>query len=127
MIILNPKIFIIIGGLKDNNSEFLRQCFAINLKRLDEVYETHARGKFFAEAIKSKDDHIDACKKIVSSRSYYHPEEEDAGDVADFITPDIKRPFSDFPEQFIEDIGYLTKYREDYSHLLQNIKNIRQF
>lgn len=118
---------IIIGGLKENNTEFLRQCFAINLKRLDEVYETHARGKFFEEVIANKDDYINLSKQIVSSRSYYHPEEEDAGDVADFITPDIKRPLSDFRKEFIEDIGYLANYREDYSNILKNIKNIRQF
>ena len=105
----------------------MRQCFAINLKRLDEVYETHARGKFFEEVIANKDDYINLSKQIVSSRSYYHPEEEDAGDVADFITPDIKRPLSDFRKEFIEDIGYLANYREDYSNILKNIKNIRQF
>ena len=47
------------------------------------------------------------CKKICVSVDYYRPEEEDAGDVADFITSDIKRPFSRFPKEFIEDIGYL--------------------
>ena len=47
---------IIIGNLKSQNSELLRQYFVINLKRLDELHET-PRGKFLKKLL-IDDDYI---------------------------------------------------------------------
>ena len=116
---------IIIGNLKSNNSEFLRQCFVINLKRLDELHETHARGKFFEEVIPSN-DYVHVAGKNMFVRDYYHPEEEQSDEISSFIS------FSDeekvpLPEEFMQDIGYLEQYKANNSSLIDMAKTIRQF
>ena len=116
---------IIIGNLKSDNSEFLRQCFVINLKRLDEIYETHARGKFFEEVIIGN-NYVNIAGKNMLARDYYHPEVEQSDEISSFIafSNEGKVPLS---EEFANDTAHLTQYKEDNTDLLKIAKNIRQF
>ena len=116
---------IIIGNLKSDNSEFLRQCFVINLKRLDEIYETYARGKFFEEVIIGN-NYVNIAGKNMLARDYYHPEVEQSDEISSFIafSNEGKVPLS---EEFANDTAHLTQYKEDNTDLLKIAKNIRQF
>ena len=105
----------IIAGIPlDNNTYFARQCFILNLNRLDEIQESDSKDKFFARYL---NDSIDISSIVAPNRKYYHPD-SDSSATLEYLQIDIraKRLNKKFPE-LLKQIKYFDQYKRNYSTL----------
>lgn len=118
----------IVGTLKESKKELLRQCFVINLNRLDEAFESYSRNKFFDNMVQSN-DFVDITDKDLLNRSYYHPEGEHGEYISRYLGPHHLRQghTNEIPDDFRKEIKYLDDYKTNNTVLLGLLSSIRQF
>ena len=106
----------------------LRQCFVINLNRLDEAFESYSRNKFFDNMVQSN-DFVDITDKDLLNRSYYHPEGEHGEYISRYLGPHHLRQghTNEIPDDFRKEIKYLDDYKTNNTVLLGLLSSIRQF
>tara|TARA_B100000029_G_scaffold312699_1_gene305154 strand:+ start:3678 stop:4934 length:1257 start_codon:yes stop_codon:yes gene_type:complete len=96
--------------------QFARQCFILNLNRLDEITETDPKGRFFERFINN--DSIDITDLVSDNRKYYHPEPEDEELVNDFIRLDSGvKEVQDNHLKLYNKLKYILPYRQISSDL----------
>tara|TARA_B100000029_G_scaffold312700_1_gene305158 strand:+ start:2126 stop:3583 length:1458 start_codon:yes stop_codon:yes gene_type:complete len=105
----------IIAGMPFDD-EFARQCFIINLDRLDELVEEDARDGFFSKYMKN--DYIDISELIWSNRKYYHPEPKENGKINCFIRLDsVVKDIEENHDELYNRVKYMIPYRKNYTDL----------
>jgi len=107
----------IAGWKTGNGKELVRQCFIINLNMLDNIQESYAYDKFFAECI---DNFIDIRDQVGDHRYYYHPEIEETDDIVGWITRHM--PFHN--RELAEKIQYFSQYMENHTPLKSLTKSM---
>ena len=97
--------------------EFARQCFILNLDRLDEIKEEDARDGFFTKYM-GEEESIDISEDIWSNRKYYHPEDDEQGAINNFIRfdNDVEHIKNNHPELYSR-VKYMVPYRKNYTDL----------
>ena len=105
----------IIIGMKFDD-EFARQCFILNLDRLDELVEADARDGFFSKYMNN--DSKDISELIWTNRKYYHPEVNENADVNTFIRLDTTvDKLKKEQIELYDKLKYMLPYRKNYTDL----------
>jgi len=104
----------IIAGIPHDNTYFARQCFILNLNRLDEIQESDSKDKFFARYI---NDSIDISSIVAPNRKYYHPD-SDSSATLEYLQTDIRAErLNKKCPGLLKQIKYFDQYKRNYSTL----------
>jgi len=99
-----------IAGWSNNGKELARQCFMINLTQLDQIQESFANDKFFAECM---DNFTDIGDQVRSNRYYYHPEQEEQDQVNGWIA----NSYNINDQGLVGKLDYFSPYMENHNTL----------
>lgn len=106
-----------ISGWTNNGKELARQCFMINLEKLDQIQESFANDQFFAECINS---YTNIGDQVRNSRSYYHPEIPEK----DVITGWITNSYEIQDKELYEKVKYFEPYKNNHNTLKKLTESI---
>ncbi len=107
----------IISGWSNNGKELARQCFMINLDKIDQMQESFAKDKFFSECINS---YTDIGDQVRNNRSYYHPEIPEK----DIVTGWITNSYEIQNNELYEKVKYFEPYKDNHSTLKKLVNSI---
>lgn len=106
-----------ISGWSNNGKELARQCFMINLDKIDQIEESFAKDKFFSECI---DKYTDIGDQVRNNRSYYHPEIPEK----DITTGWISNSYQIQDKQLYEKVKYFEPYKNNHKTLKKLVESI---
>lgn len=107
----------VISGWSNNGKELARQCFMINLNKIDQVQESFAKDKFFSECI---NNYTDIGDQVRNNRSYYHPEIPEKDSVTGWIT----NSYQIKDKELYDKIKYFEPYKNNHKTLKKLAKSI---
>ena len=107
----------VISGWSNNGKELARQCFMINLDKIDQIEESFAKDKFFSECI---DKYTDIGDQVRNNRSYYHPEIPEK----DITTGWISNSYQIQDKQLYEKVKYFEPYKNNHKTLKKLLESI---